>query len=250
MQQYFVKGQAEKIVVINDKEMIKYMFTVMRLQAGDEVILVFDDEIKRRARVLDVTARTFEVLEDLSSNVELPVQVTVAMGFPKGDKLEWICQKTTELGTHQIWAYPADWSVVKWDNKKLSKRHEKLTKVIQGAAEQSKRNHLPQLKLFEKKQDFLAEFADFDLILVAYEEAAKSGETASFAQALSQVKKGQKLLIIFGPEGGISPDELAKFLEKGAQTIGLGPRILRTETAPLYALSAISFYFELLANHE
>ena len=245
MQQYFVKGSAISPVTIEDKETSKHMFQVMRLKEDDEVTLVFDDGIKRLARVLDVEARQFELVQELADNVELPVQVTIASGFPKGDKLEFITQKVTELGASQIWAFPADWSVAKWDGKKLGKKVEKLEKIALGAAEQSKRNIVPSIQLFERKADFLAQLEQFDSIIVAYEESAKEGEAAALLQAISDFEKGAKLLFIFGPEGGLSPAEIESFEAKGAVLAGLGPRILRAETAPLYALSALSVLLEL-----
>ncbi len=83
MQQYFVKGSAISPVTIEDKETSKHMFQVMRLKEDDEVILVFDDGIKRLARVIDVENRQFELVQELADNVELPVQVTIASGFPR-----------------------------------------------------------------------------------------------------------------------------------------------------------------------
>lgn len=148
MQQYFVKGLASSPVTIEDKETSKHMFQVMRLKEDDEVTLVFDDGIKHLARVVNVEARQLELVEELDDNVELPIQVTIASGFPKGDKLEFITQKVTELGARQIWAFPADWSVAKWDGKKLGKKVEKLEKIALGAAEQSKRNLVPSITLF------------------------------------------------------------------------------------------------------
>ena len=173
MQQYFVKGSAISSITIEDKETSKHMFQVMRLKEEDQVILVFDDGIKRLARVVNVEARQLELIEELADNVELPVQVTIASGFPKGDKLEFITQKVTELGASQIWAFPADWSVAKWDGKKLGKKVEKLEKIALGAAEQSKRNFVPSIELFERKSDFLAQLDQFDRVVVAYEESAK-----------------------------------------------------------------------------
>lgn len=246
MQQYFVNGKADDFVTIEDKDTIKHMFNVMRLTEDDQVILVFDDAIKRLAKVVDSSSNRFQILEELDSNVEMPVQVTIASGFPKGDKLDLVTQKATELGAAAIWAFPADWSVVKWDGKKLAKKEDKLAKIALGAAEQSKRNRLPQVRLFEKKADFQAELAGFDKIFIAYEESAKEGEMSALAQNLQTVKAGDKLLFIFGPEGGISPKEIAAFEEVGAIKVGLGPRIMRTETAPLYALSVISYSAELL----
>ena len=245
MQQYFVAGKTQDEVTITDKDTMKHMFQVMRLADGDEVVLVFDDHIKRLAKVLDSSSHRFQILETLDSDVELPVDVTIAVGFPKGDKLEFLAQKTTELGANQLWAFPADWSVVKWDGKKLAKKGDKLAKITLGAAEQSKRNRVPEVTLFEKKADFLAGLSSFDKVFIAYEESAKEGETAALARELSRMTAREKLLFIFGPEGGISPEEIAAFEAHGGQTIGLGPRIMRAETAPLYALSSISYALEL-----
>ncbi|MFZ2915708.1 MAG: 16S rRNA (uracil(1498)-N(3))-methyltransferase [Streptococcus suis] len=247
MQQYFVNGRAPQgIFQIKDKDTAKHMFSVMRLQADDQTVLVFDDGIKRLARVVDSQSKSVEIIEELADNVELPVSVTIAMGFPKGDKLEFVAQKATELGMAALWAFPADWSVVKWDGKKLGKKAEKLEKIAQGAAEQSKRNRIPAIRLFEKKTDFLAQLTGFDQIILAYEEAAKEGEQANLVKALSGLETGQSVLVIVGPEGGVSPEEVAAFEGAGAVKTGLGPRILRAETAPLYALSAISYATELL----
>ena len=99
---------------------------------------------------------------------------------------------------------------------------------------------------FEKKADFLAQLDQFDRIVVAYEESAKEGEAAALIQSLTGLEAGSKLLFIFGPEGGLSPAEIESFTAKGAVLAGLGPRILRAETAPLYALSAVSVVTELI----
>ena len=245
MQQYFIKGNPQSPLVVTDKDTAKHMFSVMRLKEGDQVTLVFDDGMKRLARVLDPSQQSLEILEELADNTELPVQVTIASGFPKGDKLEFITQKATELGASAIWGFPADWSVAKWDGKKLAKKSEKLEKIAQGAAEQSKRNLIPEVRLFDKKADFLAQLAQFDTIIVAYEESAKTGESAALVRALSGLAAGAKVLFIFGPEGGLSPEEIAAFGKSGAVSAGLGPRILRAETAPLYALTAVSVMLEL-----
>lgn len=245
MQQYFIKGKAEKEVTITDKDTIKHMFQVMRLTDEAEVVLVFDDGIKYLAKVTNSMAHELEIIEALPDQVELPVEVTIASGFPKGDKLDTIAQKVTELGASALWGYPADWSVVKWDGKKLAKKEDKLAKIVLGAAEQSKRNVVPEVHLFEQKAEFLKSLSSFDHIFIAYEETAKAGQLATLARELKEVKPGAKLLFIFGPEGGISPAEITQFEAAGAIKVGLGPRIMRTKTAPLYALSAISYALEL-----
>ena len=196
MQQYFIKGQVKDLVTIKDKDTVKHMFNVMRLAEDDQVVLVFEDGIKYLARVADPENHVFEVIEDLNENVEMPISVTIASGFPKGDKLELVTQKATELGAQAIWGFPADWSVVKWDGKKLAKKEDKLAKIALGAAEQSKRNRVPEVRLFEKKGEFLSELDNFDKIFIAYEETAKAGELATLARELAQVENGQKILFI------------------------------------------------------
>ncbi|VHM07062.1 ribosomal RNA small subunit methyltransferase E [Streptococcus pyogenes] len=109
MQQYFIKGKAEKKVAITDKDTIKHMFQVMRLTDEAEVVLVSDDGIKYLAKVTNSMAHELEIIEALPDQVELPVKVTIASGFPKGDKLDTIAQKVTELGASALWGYPADW---------------------------------------------------------------------------------------------------------------------------------------------
>ena len=89
-------------------------------------------------------------------------------------------QKATELGAQGYLGLPADWSVVKWDGKKLAKKEDKLAKIV-GAAEQSKRNRVPEVRLFEKKGEFLSELDNFDKIFITYEETAKAGELATLA---------------------------------------------------------------------
>ncbi|HER8988404.1 TPA: 16S rRNA (uracil(1498)-N(3))-methyltransferase [Streptococcus pyogenes] len=248
MQQYFIKGKAEKKVTVTDKDTIKHMFQVMRLTDEAEVILVFDDGVKYLAKVTNSMAHELEIIEALPDQVELPVKVTIASGFPKGDKLDTIAQKVTELGASALWGYPADWSVVKWDGKKLAKKEDKLAKIVLGAAEQSKRNRVPEVHLFEHKAEFLKKLPSFDHIFIAYEETAKAGQLATLAREVKEVKPGAKILFIFGPEGGISPTEITQFEAAGAIKVGLGPRIMRAETAPLYALSALSYALELQAS--
>ena len=130
MQQYFIKGKVENPVIIKDKDTVKHMFNVMRLTEDDQVVLVFEDGIKRLARVTDRENHVFEVIEDLTDNVEMPVSVTIASGFPKGDKLELVTQKATELGAQAIWAFPADWSVVKWMVRSLPRRKINLPRLL------------------------------------------------------------------------------------------------------------------------
>ena len=247
MQQYFLPDKLADIgdVFSLDKSDHHHLFTVLRAQAGEVVQVVFANQSLMLDEVGEDQA-TLSVIESLTRQIELPVDVTIAVGLPKGDKLEFIAQKATELGAHELIGFPAKWSVSKLDAKKTSKKTERLQKIVKGAAEQSKRLRIPGVQLLDSIKALTDLFENYDVVLVAYEASAKSDEVSMFAKQLAALKNGGSILVIFGSEGGISPEEIAIFTKLGAVPIGLGPRIMRAETAPLYVLSAISFYTELL----
>lgn len=228
-------------------EPFHHMIHVMRMKPGTEVYLAFQNQLAIVAEITAVSDEAVELQEvrKETQNKELPVAITIASGYPKGDKLEWIVQKGTELGAHAFIGFPAKSSVVKWDGKKLGKKQQRLGKIAQEAAEQSHRQVTPQIDLLENLGQFQQRLTEFDVILVAYEEAAKEGEQANLVQVFKKLPQGARVLAVFGPEGGILPAEVDLLTAAGGIFCGLGPRILRTETAPLYLLSAASFYFEL-----
>jgi len=217
------------------------------MNKGDKAYLVFQNKQSFLAEIvrLENAEVFFSLLEEEREVKELPVDVTIAHGFPKGDKLEMIVQKTTELGVYSVLAFPSDRSVAKWDARKLLKKQERLAKIAKEAAEQSQRTHKPLIELLDSKQKLLKNFSDYDFVVIAYEEAAKQGESFKLASFLRKIKKHVKILVIFGPEGGLSKEEVEVFIAYGAFSVGLGPRILRAETAPLYFLSAVSYELEL-----
>ncbi|MGM0167764.1 16S rRNA (-N3)-methyltransferase [Enterococcus sp. AZ135] len=246
MQRYFIDQAYQSTVEISG-EPHHHMSRVMRMSADDQVFLVFNDQTAIKAKIIAIDNEkvTLEELEKESLQRELPIEITVASGFPKGEKLELIVQKGTELGAHDFIAFPGESSVAKWDAKKQKKKQQRLNKIAQEAAEQSHRQALPVVN-FASEKELIARFTDYDAVLIAYEESAKQGEQAQLVQTFQQLKAGQKLLVVFGPEGGLTPKEIGLFQAAGAKLCGLGPRILRTETAPFYLLSAASFYYELL----
>ncbi len=248
MQRYFIdqpyQTQAEYVL---SGEPFHHMIRVMRMTCGSQVGLVFSDQLAIIAAIsrIDETSVYLTEIEKEQQNKELPIHVTIASGYPKGDKLELIVQKGTELGAAAFIGFPAQTSVVKWDDKKLQKKQQRLYKIAQEAAEQSQRQVAPSVTLLSSETMFWAQLSAYDYIVVAYEESAKQGETAMLLQLLADVRPGSKLLAIFGPEGGLTPAEIQMAESHHGVVCGLGPRILRTETAPLYFLSAVSVQLEL-----
>ncbi|MFV0557305.1 MAG: 16S rRNA (uracil(1498)-N(3))-methyltransferase [Enterococcus sp.] len=249
MQRYFLdKNYQEQPTFVVDGEAYHHMVRVMRMQVLDQVYLVFANQVAIIAEISaigDENVTLVEVTKEEQTK-ELPVNITIASGYPKGDKLEWIVQKGTELGAASFIGFPAQASVVKWDAKKLAKKQQRLQKIAQEAAEQSHRQVTPEVRLFDGKDEIYQELAHFDLVLIAYEEAAKQGELANLVKGFQTVKPGGRILAIFGPEGGLKPAEIEQLAAEKGILCGLGPRILRTETAPLYLLAVASYQFELL----
>ena len=155
-----------------------------------------------------------------------------------------IVQKATELGAHQIVFFEAQRSVSHWTNGKEVKKLARLQKIANAAAEQAHRIVQPRVTYVKKLEDVFGQ-QDFDIRLVAWEESAKQGETKALVKNLQKAQAGQELLAIFGPEGGLAQQEIDQLATYQVEPVGLGPRILRTETAPLYLMSAISYQLEL-----
>jgi 16S rRNA (uracil1498-N3)-methyltransferase len=248
LQRYFVTNQPATESFVIEGEDHHHISRVMRMKTGDQIICVNDDKRSALCSIAEITAEQtiVDVVKWDDDRVELPIQITIVSGLPKGDKLEWIIQKGTELGANEFVPFLAARSIVKWDEKKGAKKLERWQKIAKEAAEQSHRNIIPCVASPISIKDLLQKAEQFDYCLVAYEEEARLGEMAVLVSTLKVMNPGQSLLIVFGPEGGLTPEEVSLLREKGFLVCGLGPRILRTETAPLYLLSAVSYHFELL----
>jgi len=248
VQRYFVKQRANDDRFFIDEEDRHHIVKVMRMQIGDQIFCVDPDGKQAVCRLAEITDSSVvaDVVQWKDEVSELPISITIASGLPKGDKLEWIIQKGTELGAHQFLPFSAARSVVKWDEKKAAKKIDRWQKIAKEAAEQSHRAFMPEIVSPMSFKSMLAKSKDFHYKLAAFEEESRNGEISVFSSTLQQMKKGESLFLVFGPEGGLAEGEIQLLKENGFGLCGLGPRILRTETAPLYSLAAISYHFELL----
>ncbi|WP_188206203.1 16S rRNA (uracil(1498)-N(3))-methyltransferase [Alkalibacillus aidingensis] len=253
MQRYFISAEEQwdfnrQKILLNGND-YHHIVNVMRMQSSDQVICCHPSRHSYLAQIIDIDELGKQVeckiVSELDEQSELPIDVTIAHGLPKGDKLDLIVQKSTELGMRELIPLKMDRSIVKWDAKKESKKVERLRKIAKEASEQSHRQSIPQITSSKSIKDVLEE-STFDEVIVASEYEAKVDKKhhSTFIDVLSNLKLGARLLVIVGPEGGISDEEIEIFNQYECKPIRLGPRILRSETAPLYILSAISFYFE------
>ncbi|MDC2840816.1 16S rRNA (uracil(1498)-N(3))-methyltransferase [Limosilactobacillus mucosae] len=246
MQRYFIDESLPKDRRLTlPADIAHHLIDVLRADVDTEIEVALNDQKVYLAKVVELNPATIELKADLGTDAELPVEVILACGLPKTkEKPELIVQKATEMGADRIVFFAAQRSISRWNPQKQAKKIERLQKIANAAAEQSHRNHQPEVVYGGKLSDVLKnEAADFKI--VAWEESAKQGEEANLAKTLRQLRPGQKLLAIFGPEGGLSEAEIEQMQAQGVVPAGLGPRILRTETAPLYLLAAVSYQLEL-----
>ncbi|MET3574724.1 16S rRNA (uracil(1498)-N(3))-methyltransferase [Bhargavaea ullalensis] len=246
MQRYFLEEafQSGNTALIAGED-ARHIEKVMRMQIGDRVIAVSAGEAFE-CEIISLGSDAVTVRKSggaLPGN-EMPVQVTIAAGLPKGDKLDLIVQKGTELGMHALIPVAAERSIVRWDKQKSEKKIGRLQKIAKEAAEQSHRSVVPEIGGMLDLEGLIARSAEYDLLLMADEESAKDRSGRPIAGLMENVYHGQKVLAVFGPEGGISREEAEKLRRAGFIPASLGPRILRAETAPLYALAAISSEIE------
>ncbi|HWO97961.1 MAG TPA: 16S rRNA (uracil(1498)-N(3))-methyltransferase [Bacillus sp. (in: firmicutes)] len=249
MQRYFVANeQITDNKVLIDGEDARHIMRVMRMSEGDKVICCNEEGESALCMIEDISGDevNLSVVEWLDEAKEMPILVTIANGLPKGDKLELVIQKGTELGASAFIPFMASRSIVKWDSKKGDKKVERWSKIAKEAAEQSHRTKVPHVSEPVALNKLLEMSGEYDYKIVAYEEEAKRGEKSRLASLLSDIKQGQSLLVVIGPEGGLAEKEIESFRENGFVMCGFGPRILRTETAPLYVLAAVSYHTELM----
>lgn len=210
---------------------------VLRLRSGDRVTLCNGNGTDYACTIADFAAGEIVLRVDhiSPSRTEPTVFASVYMGFSKGDKLEHVIQKATELGASEIVAFPCSRCVAKYDKKTLEKKLPRWQKIAQSAAEQSGRGRIPEVIVLPSYQEALSRAAHADLSIFFYENE----QAHTLTEALHA--KYSSISLMTGPEGGFSVEESQQAADAGLQICTLGTRILRCETAPLCALSAVMF---------
>ena len=244
MQRYFIdKENIDGSFIYIDSYNHKHMQRVMRYRQGDQVICILPNHRVYIYEIIDIEKGILQQKNEIVENNELDVEVTLIYGLPKNDKFEWVLQKATELGVSRIVPFLSRRSVIKVDEKSFEKKRERYLRILKEASEQSCRQRIPELTAPVK----ISQLNDYmsDINLVAYEEESRLGEKSVLARALQ--KDYQSITIVIGPEGGFDENEIEKMKNYGFESCGLGKRILRSETAPLYMLSVIGFSRELMS---
>lgn len=237
MHRFFIPQLYAAEMVIKDVD-AKHISKVLRMQPGDKIQIVSDDGVTAIAEIvsLQVDNVVVKCLEKLVESHEPSVKITLAQGLAKGEKMDFIIQKAVEMGASSIVPVAMEHSVVRLEGAKADKKVERWQKIAEAAAKQSKRDIIPQVQPVQTMQQMLAN-NDLQHKIIAYECEDRLG----LKTALQSCDNLQELLLIIGPEGGISEFELELARKNGAVPVSLGKRILRAETAGVVALSAILY---------
>ena len=212
---------------------------VLRIKSGEEVLVCDGQGQECLCVVSDMSPGqvSLVVQKRQTSSSEAAVKASIYMAFPKADKLEHVIQKATELGVYEVVAFPSARCVSKPDDKSLKKKLERWQKIAASAAEQSGRGAIPKVIVLGSYAEALTRAAAADKAVLFYENE----RATTFRMAL-EAGEFQTVSLLTGPEGGLDAKEVEQAKAAGLEICTLGRRILRCETAPLCALSALMYH--------
>ena len=251
MYHFFVEPSqiGEKTIIIKGAD-VNHIKNVIRLKIGEEISISNGTDGREYRCGIDAITDT-EVVCSLrfikEDGVELPSKVYLFQGIPKGDKMELIIQKMTELGVYEIIPVAMKRCVVKLDDKKAKAKLARWQGIAEAAAKQSKRAVVPQIREVMSFTEALVYAAQMNVKLVPYEMEGSLAGTLGMAgtrHAMKSLVPGQSVAVFIGPEGGFEEIEIQTAIAQGIKPITLGKRILRTETAGFTVMAWIMYQLE------
>ncbi|CAM4310090.1 16S rRNA (uracil(1498)-N(3))-methyltransferase [Paenibacillus alkaliterrae] len=253
MQRYFVAAEQfhdSHIRIIGEDA--HHAVRVMRTKPGDKFIV--SDGASRTALVAVREATPLVIKADivhmLPNDSEPRWSISIAQSLPKGDKMELVIQKGTEIGAYSFIPFESERTIVQYDGKKEAKRIERWSKIAKEAAEQSHRNWIPEIENVHSWRELLKLVDCYDLALFCYEREGDAAHGNGIRTAVrewtrrngqSEAVEPPSVLLIVGSEGGFTEREATEAEAAGAVPIGLGKRILRTETAGIVGLTCLLY---------
>ena len=247
MPKFFVNSEQinnnEIKIIGNDVNHIK---NVLRLSINDKIKICDKDEhVNYNCRISNIDNEYVitQIIDEEKSNVETKTQIHVFQGLPKGDKLEFIIEKLTEIGVKELTAVAMKRSVVKLQEKDKQKKMVRWNKIAEVAAKQSGRDEILKINDVINYKNIFNYLKDYDIVLLAYEKEEK----LTLKKVLSKLDKTKenKVAVLIGPEGGFDDIEIEQAKQNSlVNIVTLGKRILRTETAPLVISSNILYELE------
>ncbi|XMB72573.1 RsmE family RNA methyltransferase [Mycoplasmatota bacterium WC30] len=238
MQRYFVEDNNinDGLVVISNSD-FHHIKNVMRLKINENIIVTSFSGKVFLTRISEYRKNKV-ILEIVRQEVQNPntFNLSIAQTLIKRDNFELVLQKITELGISDIYPIKASRSIIKIDN--FEKKLVRYNSIIKEASEQSERTKLPLIHDLSTVKDL--PYSDFDVVLVAH---ARESNNNKLSNVLNEIDKTKNVLVLVGPEGGFTKEELTYLADK-ARFVSLGKTILRSETAAIYIASAFRFAWE------
>lgn len=223
-----------------DEEESHHLLRVVRLSVGDSVVAFDGHGHEYTGQVVEVTKRAVRLgnLRATKEARESAIKIWLLQGVAKGEKMDWIVQKATELGVSRITPIITERTIVKLDGTKGLERQDRWQKIAREASKQSRRTVVPFVEFPKAWRSVLEQWPQEVPLLIPWEESKGVG----LRVALNRLPKPAMTVgLAIGPEGGFSQQEVAAAEELGGIPVSLGPRILRTETAGISTIAAIMY---------
>ncbi len=251
MPKFFIKEEQikENKIIIKGQD-VNHIKKVLRAKTGEELEICNSQTGENFLCNIDkINDETIEcnIKQKLEEKTESNIKVSIFQGLPKADKMEYIIQKSVELGVYEITPVEMKRCVVKLNEKDKNKKIERWQKISEVAAKQCGRDMIPQINNIINIKNICNLIEKYDIVLVAYENEKENTLKQQINQLKNTIKKQDETIqigIIIGPEGGLEPKDVEELKQSGAQIITLGKRILRTETVALNMLSIIMYELE------
>ena len=237
----------EKKATISDMDHTYKISKVLRLRENDQLVLLDGNGLVYNAQIASFYSRAVQcrLLSRRSVNTEPDLKITIAQSLLRGPKFDYALQKNVEIGVHELIPVTTERTVVRLNeegaSRELDRRIERYQKIVRDAAEQSERGIVPNVKDIISIDELCRQnLTSYDLKLVCLERS----QTNAIKDVLNSIQdKVQKVLLLIGPEGGFTENEIKLVLSSGFKSVSLGKRIYRAETVGVATSSILFFYF-------
>ena len=230
MQRYFIKNK-DKLLEESD---IRHIKKVMRMNINDKIEVVYNNKL-HICEITSLDPFNIKVIEELDEDKKTKIELTVAVALVKEQKMDLILQKLTELGVSKIIPVSMERSIVKLDKERFNKKKVRWESICKEASEQSKRTNIPIIEDIKSIKDLTKEDADLKLV------ASTKEKEKLLNYYLQSIEDCAKIIMVIGPEGGISDKEEDILVSNGYNRVSFGNLIFRVETATIYVASIINY---------
>lgn len=230
MQRYFIKN---KDMLLEESD-IRHIKKVMRMNINDKIEVVYNNKL-HICEITSLEPFNIKVIEKLDEDKKAKIELTVAVALVKEQKMDLILQKLTELGVSKIIPVSMERSIVKLDKERFNKKKVRWESICKEASEQSKRTNIPIIEDIKSIKDLTKEDADLKLV------ASTKEKEKLLNYYLQSIEECAKIIMVIGPEGGISDREEDILVSNGYNRVSFGNLIFRVETATIYVASIINY---------